>query len=264
MAIEQDRQETKDLAAQNTIALSNGLQFLQEGFAVQRAQDREAMQRSNHVMLGVVGAFVALGVLAVLIIGFLQWRTSRVLAEISAVLPTVMGLGAGPAVTALNTAEQSNLRLLGAMDLLDKRLHEFKRAVSQGGNGNSGKELNCASAPLTSEQPSTNEHARVSLLLDQGQSMLSLDNVNAALACFDEVLSLDPNHAEALVKKGAALERLHKLNEALECDDRAIAADDSMTLAYLHKGGLYNRLERFKEALACYGKALRTHDQRSS
>ncbi len=264
LAIEQNRQETKDLAAQNTMALSNGLQFLQEGFAAQRARDREAMQRSNHVMLGVAGAFVALGVLAVLIVVFLQWRTSRVLAEISAALPTVIGLGSGPAVTALNTAEQSNLRLLGAMDLLDQRLHEFKRAVSQGGNGSSGPEPDRAAAELTPETPPANDRARVSLLLSQGQSMMSLDNVNAALACFDEALSLDPNHAEALVKKGAALERLHKLNEALECYDRAIAADDSMTLAYLHKGGLYNRLERFKEALACYGKALRTHDQHTS
>jgi len=76
------------------------------------------------------------------------------------------------------------------------------------------------------------------------------------------VLTLNPNHGEALLKKGTALERLQKLHEAFECYDRAIAVNDSMALAYLHKGGLYNRLERFKEALECYEKALQTHDDR--
>ena len=109
--------------------------------------------------------------------------------------------------------------------------------------------------------PGRDEHARIAELLSQAHSMLDVDNPEAALACFDEVLALEPDHSEALVKKGAALERLHKLNEAIECYDRAIAVDDTMTIAYLHKGGLCNRLERFKEALECYEKALRTHDQ---
>jgi tetratricopeptide (TPR) repeat protein len=90
---------------------------------------------------------------------------------------------------------------------------------------------------------------------------LDKSNPEAALARLEEVLSLNPHHSEALVRKGATLERLHKLNEAIECYDQAIAVDDTMTIAYLHKGGLCNRLERFKEALECYEKALRTHDQ---
>lgn len=99
------------------------------------------------------------------------------------------------------------------------------------------------------------------MLLTQGQSRLKENDSEAALRCFNEVLSLDPNHSEALVRKGATLERLKKLNEAFECYDRAIAVDDTMTIAYLHKGGLCNRLERFKEALECYEKALRTQDE---
>jgi tetratricopeptide (TPR) repeat protein len=264
LAIEQTRQETKEAAAQNAEAMSKGLQVLQEAFSAQGTRDLEAMQRSNKVLLLVVGTFATLGFLTLLIIACLQWRASKGLAEISAALPTAMGLGAGSVVAALGPAVQSNLRLLGAMEQLDQRIHKFRRGISPGGNGDLARGLSCGSAATGSEPPQADEHARVSLLLNQAQSLMNSDNPDAALACLDGVLSLDPNHTEALVKKGAALERLHKLNEALECYDRAIAVDGSMTLAYLHKGGLCNRLERFKEALECYGKALVTHEQRGS
>jgi tetratricopeptide (TPR) repeat protein len=264
LAIEQDHQETKEAAAQNAEALSKGLQVLQEAFSAQGARDLEATQRSNKVLLLVVGSFAALGFLTLLIIACLQWRASKGLAEISAALPTAMGLGTSSVVAALGPAVQSNLRLLGAMEQLDQRIHKFERGISPGGNGDLARGLSCGSAATGSELSQADEHDRISLLLNQAQSLMNSDNPDAALACLDGVLSLDPNHTEALVKKGVALERLHKLNEALECYDRAIAVDGSMTLAYLHKGGLCNRLERFKEALECYEKALRTQDQRAS
>ncbi len=94
--------------------------------------------------------------------------------------------------------------------------------------------------------------------------MLNMDNAEGALACFDEILALDANHTEALVKKGSALERLRKLNEAIECYDKAIAADASMTIAWLYKGGLFNRMERFSEALECYEQALRTQEKQAA
>ena len=77
-----------------------------------------------------------------------------------------------------------------------------------------------------------------------------------ALACYNEILRLDLNHPEALVKRGAALERLKQDDEAIQCYDRAIKADRKMTLAYLHKGAVCNRLERYEEAVKCYEQAL--------
>ena len=264
LAIEQNGQEIRQAAAQSAEAVSRALQTIQETFAAQRAQDLEGMQRANKVLLIVAGTFGSLGFLTLLIIACLQWRTNKGLAEVSAALPTAMGLGNGSAVAALGPAEPSNLRLLEVMDHLGKRAHEFKRAISPGGNGDLARWPNRSSAATGSEPSQANEPARISLLLNQAQSLINSDNPDAALACLDGVLSLDPIHTEALVKKGVALERLHKLNEALEYYDRAIAVDGSMTLAYLHKGGLCNRLERFKEALECYGKALLTHNQRGS
>jgi tetratricopeptide (TPR) repeat protein len=106
------------------------------------------------------------------------------------------------------------------------------------------------------------EAERVSLLLGKGQSMLNLDDAQAAAECFEQALRIDPSNAEAWVRKGTALERLQQLNEAVECYDRAIASDGSLTIAYLHKGGLFNRMERYNEALECYEKALRTQEKR--
>jgi tetratricopeptide (TPR) repeat protein len=279
VAIEQNRKEAEEAAARNAEALSNRLQVVQEALSVQRARELEmlenssqAMQKSNRATLLVAGIFAATCVLSLLILICFQWRIGSTLSAISTALgPMSRGLGPAPEVGALGPgdwrstgagpAEQSTLRLLGAIELLDKHIHEFKGAVASGGNGASALPTNRGSSPAGAE-PS--ESARISALLDQAQSLMNADNAGAALACFDEVLALDPKHKEALVRKGAALERQHKLNEAIECYDRAIAADSSMTIAYLHKGGLCNRLERFKEALECYEKALRTHDQRGS
>jgi Flp pilus assembly protein TadD len=59
----------------------------------------------------------------------------------------------------------------------------------------------------------------MTVLLGKGQSLLNLDHAEEAVACFDQVLAIDANHAEAQVKKGAALERLRKLDEAIVCYD---------------------------------------------
>ncbi len=37
---------------------------------------------------------------------------------------------------------------------------------------------------------------------------MSTSKVKEAVACYDEILKLNANHAEALVKKGSALEKL--------------------------------------------------------
>jgi tetratricopeptide (TPR) repeat protein len=240
------------------------------------------MQRSNKVMFIVVGTFAVMGFLTTLIMTYFQWRTNRSLAAISAAWPRALGFGhastfplLGPGDSRLVQAgpvEHSNLRLLAAIEELEKRMHALGQGAraelisregtsSSRGNGGSAALSNSDSGAGSAELAGTDENTRISDLLSQAHSMLDVDKPEAALACCDEVLALEPDHSEALVKKGAALERLHKLNEAIECYDRAISVDDTMTIAYLHKGGLCSRLERFKEALECYEKALRTHDK---
>ena len=275
LAIERSRTQTEAAAAENAKALAARLQSIEQALSTQRAQELKAMQSSNKVMLVVAGLFAALGFLAMLFMAYFQWRTINRLAEISAALPLAHALGSGPSVAALGAGdphlvtvgppEQSSQRLLGALEQLEKRIHELEHTAHPPlHEGASLDHQGRTPAPQSGEEPAGAgpDAARITVLLGKGQSLLNLDQAEEALGCFDQVLALDPNHPEALVKKGAALERLRKMDEAIACYDQAIAADSSLTVAYLYKGGLFNRMERFGEALECYEQALRTQEAR--
>lgn len=191
------------------------------------------------------------------------------------------GGDAHPAVP--NPAERSGARLLGAIELLEKRLEELEHTTQPAPLASAATHSVSMSIPETEHsaraaraQPAAQnsgqmaaqypavdpeQASRVVLLLAKGQTLLNLDHPAEALACCDEVIALEPRNAEAYIKKGAALEKLRREDEAVECYDRAIAADGSLTTAYLHKGGVFNRLERYQEALACYEQALKTEQK---
>jgi tetratricopeptide (TPR) repeat protein len=281
LAIERSRKESDEAAARNSETLALRLQAIEQSLASQRARELDAMQSSNRAMLFVAGTFAAIGFVALYLMAHFQSRTVSRLAEIAAALPSGRGLGAGPALAALDSGEphlltvsppgQPNPRLLGAIERLEKRIFELEHSAHlPSDNGTSAsneghpaalKQVSGEPTPAAREAEST-DAGRITVLLGKGQSLLNTDNPEEALGCFDEVLTLDSNNTEALVKKGTALERLRKMSEAIECYDRAIAADSSMTIAYLYKGGLFNRMERFTEALECYEQAL--HAQESA
>jgi tetratricopeptide (TPR) repeat protein len=279
LAIERGRKEADAAAAETARVFSGRLQAIEQTLTLQRKEELAAMQSSNQAMLIVAGLCAVLGFLAMLFMAYFQWRTISRLAEISAALPVAHAFGSGSPVAALGVgdtpmvtvgpAQQSSQRLLGALEQLEKRIHQLEHTpippLHEGAAPAQASATPPASpnggppAAATADAP---EAARITMLLGKGQSHLNLDQAEEALACFDQVLTLEPNHPEALVKKGAALERLRKLDEAIVCYDRAIAADSSMTVAYLYKGGLFNRMERFGEALECYEKALHTQEIR--
>jgi hypothetical protein len=284
LAVEQNRKEAREAAEHNAEILASRLQSIEQALATQRARELEAMQSSNRVMLIVAGSFACVGFLVMLAGAYFQWRTAQSLTGLSGFYPQ-RELGPGPIRAALGpgeaqllppgTAEQSNLRLLGALEQLEKRIHELEhtsRPPLQ--EGSPQQEEHSGADTRSNGSHSEGDHAaphapapvttRIDMLLGKGLSMLNLDQVEAAMKCFDEVLELDPDNAEALVRKGIALERLQMLTEAVTCYDRAIAADGSLTVAYLHKGGVFNRMERYDEALACYEQALRTQEKRES
>lgn len=280
-AIERGRKEANETAVQTATALAGRLESLEAALAERRSRELDAMQSSNRVMLIVAGTFAGVGFLAMLLMVFFQWRAVNRLAEVATALPSAralgMGtpygaLGAGESVVTAGPAERSNARLLGALERLEKRIYELEHTAQPPLPAPSL----VTAAPLVaaSPQPADSGDARetattadarnITALLGRGQALLDEDKPEAAAACLDELLQLQPDHAEALVKKGAALEKLRKLNEAIECYDRAIAADGSMTIAYLHKGGLFNRMEKFAEALECYEQALRTQEKKAA
>lgn len=278
LALERNREEALDAAARNSDALGLRLQSIESSLAAQRARELEAMQASNRVMLIVAGSFAGVGFVAMLLMAFFQWRAVSRLADISAALPVARSfpaLGPGDAALAqLGHADQANLRLLGALDRLEKRIRDLESTTRPAMNPVLDSPAETPGDPPETErsgdgntaQPNgstASEHGRLTLLLAKGQSFLNGEQPNEALACFAEALGIDPQNTEALVKKGSALERLRRWDEAMSCYDRALAIDKSLTIAYLYKGGLFNRMEHFNEALECYEKALRTQEKQA-
>jgi tetratricopeptide (TPR) repeat protein len=285
LAIERNRQESEEAAVKTAKTVADRLQSIEQSLAEQRANELEAarranetLQHANRTVLMVVSALAALGCMAILFTAYFQWRAVNRFTAASAIFPMGNGLGPLRAVAALEAgenslatlgpAEQAGVRLLGAIERLEKRIQELERtsrpSLDDRPVGNNILDLQSADAAAATpaDSGSPEKISETSSLLDKGQSLLNLAKLDEALACFDEVLARDPGNTEALVKKGAVLERLRKPQEALVCYDRAIATDSSMTIAYLYKGGLYNRMERFSEALKCYEQALHTQEKR--
>ena len=271
LAIERTREQSEQAAARNAEALAAQLQKVEQTLAVQRSHE-------TRFVVIVLSVFGGISFLAVVLTAFFQWRTVNRLAQVSTSLPSLrshgatsnlpaLGFGEGQMISAASV-EEPNLRLLGAIERLEKRIAELETAA--GGSEpeaiadvQNGRLSHSSTAPVVSATSSASDHAaQIKLLLEKGQSLLNEDKPEAAVGYFDEVLTLEPKNTEALVKKGAALEKMRKLQEAIECYDRAIAADNTMTIAYLHKGGLFNRMERFGEAVECYEQALRTQERK--
>jgi len=267
LALERNRQEAAAAATRNAETFATRLLALEEALGTQRAQEigaraqeLEAIRGANRLMVTIGGVFVVVAFLAMMLTAYFQWRAVSRLTEFSALSQTslTMGRGALPAPATYDAhplagalPEQVNTRLLGALEQLEKRILELEQTAR----------TPLGESAFAATGVAGGKTDRISLLLAKGESLLGLDKTDEALACFDEILALEPQHTEALVKKGDALERLRMIDDAIGCYDRAITADGSLTVAYLHKGGLFNRLERYEEALQCYEQALRTQEK---
>lgn len=274
LAIERNRQEAQAAATQDAITLSNHLQAIDQSLLVQREDELAAAQRTNHLMLLFVSLFAVVGFCAAVLTAYFQWRALSRLAEISAALPAAHGFPGLPAAPALGLGEhevfangnasQSNARLLGLIETLEKRISELEHTSTTPlkGLSNGDGEAHVETGQPVGDSKLDEKAAEIAPLLEQAQSLVNSDRLEEAVICFDQILTLAPDHAETLVKKGAALEKLRQPQQALECYDRAIHADGTMTIAYLHKGGLCNRLERYGEAMECYERALHTQEKK--
>jgi tetratricopeptide (TPR) repeat protein len=167
-------------------------------------------------------------------------------------LPTVETAAVLPP-SARAALEFSNARLLGVIERLEKRILELEHT---------------AHPPLAdnnlSVKAETPDERRIADLIVEGQLFLDTNKPEKALACFDAALDIQPDLADALIKKAASLEKLERMDDAIACYDLAIEAEDAATTALLQKGGLLNRLARYEEALQCYERALRTQEKKAA
>ena len=262
LTIERNRQQVEAEASQNAKDMAARLESLQQIIATQRQAEIAAVQKTQQWILILGGTFGALGLAILLAMAYLQWRAVSRMVELVSLRPPGFALDQGRVSSGMlgGGVEQSNARLFGMVDHLERRILELKNATR---------------APLGDAAPGTVRESNGGLktsgdgdesiagLIAEGQSLLAASEPQKALECFDRALGLHPKHAETLVKKGGTLEKLNRLDEAIACYDQAIAADEGLTIAYLHKGGLFNRLSRYDEALQCYERALQTQEKKA-
>jgi len=255
-AIQQAREESETAARRNAELIGTRLKLIEQTLTNQRDSELAAMQQTNRFIFTMAAIVGGIGFLGMVFTAFCFWRALTRVAQISASLQPLSALGhhAEPALgnsnafVTLNGPEMSSTRLLGAIERLEKRIHDLEHTALLPHSSDS-QEIR----PQIAESIST--------LMAKGQAFLESREPDKALACFEDVIKMEPDHAEALVKKGTALEQLKRLEDAIDCYNKAIAANQAMTVAYLHKGAVYNQLERFSEALECYEQALRTQQK---
>jgi tetratricopeptide (TPR) repeat protein len=258
LAIERSRQDAQDVAGRNAVDVGDRLNLIEKALHDQQSSSRLVL------LVTVALAVTGLGFLGVLSASYFQARAMQRFTETALQMKQhELTGGPDPRLLGGGSAEQATAQLIATIERLEKHIRELEAAKLLPGvvetNGHD------AEVSARGEPPVFSENARqIDVLLGKGQSLLSLGQNDAALACFDEALALDPNHTEALIKRGAACEKMQRLDEAVACYDRAIAADNTVTIAYLYKGGVFNRMERYNEALACYEQALKTQEKAHS
>lgn len=272
---EKQRRQAADEAA----LLNQRLDVIENSLASQHVDGLREIQHSNDMVLVAAGAFACFGFLVLILASILQWQMVNRIRALAAAVPSMQGLppngeaaalGVGAAPLLGSTVSGPTAEFLGAIERLERRIHEMETGATTHQALAEGSPANGASAGMADEpapevaallSDGSDKAKTIAVLLIRGQTQLKLDQPDAALASFDEILAQDPSHTDAMLKRGAALERLQRLNEAIECYDRAIATDSTMTMAYLHKGGVFNRMERYSEALECYEQALKSQEK---
>jgi tetratricopeptide (TPR) repeat protein len=276
VAVEASRVEAAAAAQRAASDMDARLLVLEQNIAAQRKSDIESSQKAQELMLSLVAAFGSAGLGVMLLMVYFQWRVVKRLVDLPAMPQQLLTDRQSPSLIGSATVGESNAKLFGAVDTLQKRILELEQSA----RGALPEKPVVTSPPATNGShkiPETISEAKsetkngdstskdreecVANLITEGQALLDANNAEKALDCFEVALGMDAKHVEALVKKGGALEKLGRTDEAIKCYDRAIEANNSATIAYLQKGGLFNRLARYDEALQCYEMALRTQEK---
>ena len=276
-AIERARQDAEIASKRNAELFSERINSVEKNLAQQREHDLElmvAMRQSNRMALMAAAVVAGIGLLCLFFTTFFQVRAMNRMAAVGTLVstgsqiesPHLLRDGSDSVPARLTVTDQATTRFLSAIDQLEKRIRELDAANTSAINVAKAGTLKAPSDWKSPNKPTVNGDAsnQARMLLAEGQSVLNRGDADNALLLFEKAVELEPESAEALVKKGTALEAQRKLHEAIESYDRAISLDSTLTVAYLYKGGALNRLQRFSEAMACYEQALRNHTKRAA
>ena len=253
----QASEKWSEMVDQNT-TLSNVLTGLQQTLDTQRERELELAKQSNSLYLKVIiGAAVAV-FLVFLFSYWFQLRCLNRVMELSHSLPAPV-----PHEPVLLQQENpATSKLLAAMKLLEHRLEQLETPTSHRATLHSnGEHAEVTSAHVSTpllhaESIEAPPASNVALLLAKGQTLLDAERLQEALACFQEIISIEPGNAEAHLKKGIALERMNRLDLALSAYEEALRLNPKRTVANVHKARVLAALHRYDEALSVYDSAL--------
>lgn len=254
----QSREQSEAAARQNEV-LTDRMLTLEKMLVAQREREFELIRSANRFGLTVLAASTGAAILAILISIWFQSRCVNRLLEVATRFPALQGREL-PLLE--NGDPGSGARLMGALKLLENRIHELEHATgSQAGapaSGPSGEESSSHSHFLQTTHPGAglSGSSAAQVLMAKGQTLLDMERPQEALNCLEEAITLDPRIAEAHLKKGVALERSKKMEQSLASYEEALRLNPGLTVAYLYKGRVLQELERYDDALVCYERAL--------
>ncbi len=97
-------------------------------------------------------------------------------------------------------------------------------------------------------------------LLQQGLEYLQNDELEQAIAKFDEVLALDSNNESALLNKGIALYENDEFDKAIETYNTLIEVNENNKEAYFNKANAYAMKYDYKKSIELFTKAIELDD----
>jgi len=110
--------------------------------------------------------------------------------------------------------------------------------------------------PTTQSSPPA-ESAEVQSAFAEATQAYQAKDLERAVALYDRVIALQPDHAEALYKRGNALKDLGQLPAALACYDAAVKHRPDFGYAWCNRGFVQQSLGLREAALASFDEAVR-------
>ena len=100
-------------------------------------------------------------------------------------------------------------------------------------------------------------------LMDEGDKYFLREEYDKAITCYNRVIKIDPNHADAWYKKGNILYNQERLNEAIKCYDRVSLINPNHFDAWYKKGNINRKKDEYDEAIKCYDRAIQIRAKNS-
>ncbi|HEX4273150.1 MAG TPA: tetratricopeptide repeat protein, partial [Rhizomicrobium sp.] len=93
-------------------------------------------------------------------------------------------------------------------------------------------------------------------LAHYAHALMAAQRFGDALAAYDRLLALQPNHFEAHYNRGVILSQQRKHEEALAALDQAVKLQANAAAVHFNRGVVLAELERHREALESYDRVL--------